>query len=139
MTLMYTYHGTRLLRRRAEHLCLERPRAELRQLRQTLRARRLRELLRVMAIETVTTEELVTWTAQLAAATSTRNESKQCCWLEIVSACVKIEEHGMATYLCHLCHPSDPQNIRTDSLHGTVDAEESKSHLQKSAKAIKSN
>ena len=67
--------------------------------------------------------EMETWTAQLAAATPTRYESKQCSWLEKVSAHATVEECGMATHQCRLCHPSVLQNVCTDSF-GTINMEE---------------
>ena len=41
-------------------------------------------------------------------------------------------------YLCCLGHPSDLQSVRSDSLNVDVDAEESSSYLQESAKCQKS-
>ena len=84
-----TYCGTCLLRHWTECLRSDGLRALERQLRQMLRARRPRELVMVVAMETVTTE---TETAQLAAAALTQNESKQCGWLEKVSICAGVEE-----------------------------------------------
>ena len=67
--------------------------------------------------------EMETWTAQLAVGTPTRYESKQRSWLEKVSVHATVEECGMATHQCCLCHPSVPQNVCTDSF-GTINMEE---------------
>ena len=90
-----------------------------------------------MTVETemvATTEEMAMWTARLAAATSTQNESKQRCWLEIVSICARAEETERETHLGRPGHPSDIQTVRTDSLGVNVGAEDSKSKLKTSAK-----
>ena len=115
-------HQSRL---QAEHLHLDGSRGLERRLRQMLRARWLREMT-VVAIEMVT---MVTEAARLAAAALTRNESKQCGWLEKVSICTGVKENESGTHQCCLGHPSDIQTVCMNSLHSDVDMEESKLHL----------
>ena len=45
----------------------------------------------------VMTDKTATLTAQLAAAVLTQRESMKC-WLELVSICIKVEEHKIITY-----------------------------------------
>jgi len=65
------------------------------------------------AMDTETTEATATWATQQAAAASTRNESKQRCWLERVSTSARVEEHETETHQCRHGHPSTTKNVRT--------------------------
>ena len=120
------YCGARLLRHWAERLRSDSQRAEKRQLRRVmLRVRGL-----AVAIKTVTT---VMEAVQLVATALTRCESMQRSWLQKVSIRAKIEEPKMGTHQCHPGHPPVPQDVRTETLNVNIDADESKSNLQKSA------
>ena len=66
--------------------------------------------LRTKQLEVGMSSEQATWTAQTAAETSTRIESKQHGWLQKVSKCVTMQDYDKTAYLCR---PSHHQTSRT--------------------------
>ena len=118
---MYTYRGTRQLRRsrpQDEGLSLDDLRSETRRLCQVLRVRRL-------VVEV--TDEMATRTARLAATALTRRESMQRSWLQRVSIRAQVKYYEEMTYLCHQGHPSTSKAVRTDTSDVDGDAEGSRS------------
>ena len=87
---------------------------------------------RLVTVKATETEATGTWTAQLAAAASTRYESKHHSWLQRVTIYTTAEERKTKTYLCRPGHPFTTQDVQTDSLNVDIDAITSKSNLQRS-------
>ena len=74
----------------------------------------------------------VTWTAQSAAVTSTRNESKQCGWLQRVSIHATTQDGDKMTYQGRPSHPPILHSPFMESLDRTVDTEDPRLNLQTS-------
>ena len=85
-------------------------------------------LVMVMATNMEMTVTVMTWKV---AAASTHRESKVRSCLQRVNPCAHTKNRRK-THQCHQDHPSNGQNICTDSSDGDVDVDKSNLYLQKS-------